>query len=212
MLKIDSFVFNDFEINTFILSNELKECIIIDPGCYYEREKDELITFILDHKLKPVLLINTHGHIDHVIGNQFIKDTYKIYSQAHKDDDMILDSVKEQALMFGFKLDAVPKTDQYIEEGEDIIFGNHKLSVFHVPGHSPGSIVLYNKEFKFLIAGDVLFRGSIGRTDLPGGNHQQLIRNIHEKLLVLDDDIEVYCGHGPTTTIGNEKNTNPFLI
>lgn len=212
MINIKSFTFSDFQINTYILYNEKNDCIIIDPGCYYEREKQQLKLFIENNKLQPILIFNTHCHVDHILGNTFVKNLYHIPIAAHHDDEPLIVRAKEQAIMFGFNLDSVPKIDNYLDEGQYIELGDEKLKLLHVPGHSPGSLVIYNEVNNFIIAGDVLFKGSIGRTDLPGGNHELLIKNLHEKLLVLNEDSKVYCGHGPETTIGAEKRTNPFLI
>ncbi|HBS86476.1 MAG: MBL fold hydrolase [Bacteroidetes bacterium GWF2_38_335] len=211
MVTVKKFIFNDFQENTYVLYDETGECVIIDCGCYYDDEQSKLKNFIADNKLKPVKILTTHGHIDHIPGNRFVKETYKIPIAMHQADQFLVDSVKAYGATFGFDVDEQPKADELINDGDTIRFGNSELIAFHVPGHSPGSIVFYNKQKQFIIAGDVLFYGSIGRTDLPGGSYETLISGIKSKLLVLPDEVLVYCGHGPETTIGAEKRGNPFL-
>jgi hydroxyacylglutathione hydrolase len=157
------------------------------------------------------MLVNTHGHIDHIAGNRFILSTYKIPLAIHGQDSFLLGRAQHFADLFAFDTEVSPGPDQILEEGDEVRFGNSVLSVFHIPGHSPGSIVLYSKESKLMISGDVLFNGSVGRSDLPGGNHKNLVKGITEKLMILPRDTVVYPGHGPATTIGLEYDTNPFL-
>jgi hydroxyacylglutathione hydrolase len=210
MLHVKSFVFNPFQENTYILYDETKECIIIDPGCYEADEKQELVDFIEHHRLKVVLLLNTHCHIDHVLGNSFVKDKYAVRFLIHANDEMVLKAVKAYAPNYGFQLYQEAMPDDFMKENDLISFGNQKLKVLFVPGHAPGHVAFYNEESKIVIGGDVLFLNSIGRTDLPGGNFNTLINSIHQKLFVLPDDVVVYPGHGPQTNIGFEKKTNPF--
>ena len=211
MITVKTFVFNPFEENTYLLYDNTNECIVIDPGCYSDEEKEELISFIGESKLTPVKLFNTHCHVDHVIGNSYLCELYKIKTGAHKLDNPLLNGAAEHGKVLGFEIEQPPPINVFLQDNEIIKFGNSRLKVIHVPGHSPGSIVFYGEEQKFVIAGDVLFNGSIGRTDLPGGDYEILIKNITNKLLVLGDDVVVYSGHGPVTTIGNEKRTNPYL-
>lgn len=211
MITINSLVFNPFQVNCYILSDESKDCIIIDAGCNDMKEENMLSDFLKKHSYKPVFHITTHCHIDHVLGSAFVKNTYNIPILANMEDAFLLNATKDSGILFGIDVKQPPSIDKYVKEGENIDFGNSSLTVFHVPGHSPGSIVLYSKDNNFLITGDVLFKGSIGRSDLPGGNMETLISGIKEKLLILPDDTLVYPGHGPLTTISEEKIHNPYL-
>jgi hydroxyacylglutathione hydrolase len=211
MISLKTFVFNDFNVNTFVLYDDTKECVIIDPGCNNEKQQKELTGFITSQALLPLMLINTHGHIDHIAGNRFVKSTYKIPLAVHEKDLYLLENAFQYAEFFAFDAEQPPAPDIFLKEGDTIRFGDAAISVLHVPGHSPGSIVLYSKASYLLIAGDVLFRGSIGRTDLPGGDYNILIKGITEKLMTLPRETTVHPGHGPATTIGLEYDTNPFL-
>ena len=211
MIKIKTFVFNPFQENTFLLYDDTKQCAIIDAGCYSEKEKNELVSFIEKNDLEPVKLLNTHCHIDHILGNCFVARQYNLKSEAHQKDNIILENVVQHGRVFGVEAEQPPDMQIFLEENDIVKFGGSQLLVLHVPGHSPGSIVFYNEEQKFAIVGDVLFNGSIGRTDLPGGDYDTLIKNIKDKLFVLEDDVVVYTGHGPETTIGYERKTNPFF-
>ncbi|MEL7001400.1 MAG: MBL fold metallo-hydrolase [Bacteroidota bacterium] len=210
MIQVKSFVFNPFMENTYVLYDETKEAIIIDPGCYENHEKNELTSFIKANSLKVVRLLNTHCHIDHVFGNQFVKDSYDVKLAIHKEDLATLKAVKAYAPSYGFSNYTEAEADDFLEEGDTILFGKSKLDIVFVPGHAPGHVAFFNKDEKICIGGDVLFNGSIGRTDLPGGDFDTLIKSIHEKMFPLGDDMVVYCGHGPETTIGHEKKSNPF--
>lgn len=212
MVKIKPFVFNSFQVNTFVLSDDTQDAIIIDPACSSELEKKELISFIEEQKLQVKYIANTHAHIDHILGVPDLKDYFKVPFYLHSDDQLLLNNAQNSALMFGFDFNASLSIDNKMDELSTLEFGNTKLTLLHVPGHSPGSIVFYSETDNFAIAGDVLFRGSIGRTDLPGGNHEQLINGIKTKLLTLPTETLVLSGHGPHTTIGDEHDTNPFLI
>ena len=210
MIAIEIFTFNALQENTYVLYDETKECIIIDAGCYDKDEQNELKAFISENNLKPVMLVNTHSHVDHVLGVKFLKDLYHLKFYIHKIDEETLRSVKLYSRLYGFPNYQEPEANGFIAEGEKIKFGNSELDIFFTPGHAPGHVVFVNKEQKICIAGDVLFKGSVGRSDLPGGNHETLIKSIHEKLFVLPDDTIVFPGHGPETTIGREKKTNPY--
>jgi glyoxylase-like metal-dependent hydrolase (beta-lactamase superfamily II) len=211
MIKIEKFVVNPLGENSFIVSDETGECIFIDPGFYFSEEHDEIKAYVTENTLKPVKITNTHCHFDHIMGVEFVRKEYTVPLCAHRDDAFWIGNAVEQAKRFGFNMNPVQPINEFLVENETIKFGNTELVVIHVPGHSPGHVVFYNKEAEVLIAGDVLFYGSIGRTDLPGGNYEQLITNIKTKLFVLPDSTKVYCGHGPETTIGFEKRSNPFL-
>lgn len=210
MLEIRSLVFNGFQENTYVLYDETKSCVIIDPGCYDPYEKEELTELIAHHELTVTAILNTHGHIDHVLGNSFVRDKYKVKLYISAVDEPVMRAVKAYAGNYGFPQYQEALPDAYLKEGDVFTFGNQKLKVLFVPGHSPGHLAFYNEENKIVIGGDVLFRNSIGRTDLPGGNFETLIQSIHQKLFTLPDDVTVYPGHGPETTIGYEKRTNPF--
>ena len=211
MFQVKSFTFNPVQENTYLLYNEHKECIIIDPGCYYDHEKEELKSFINLNKLQPKFLLNTHCHLDHVFGNKFIAEEYKITLNSHPLEKKLLEMAPASGLMFNLPFDNYEGEVTYLEEGDKIFLGDDELEVIHAPGHSPGSICFYCKKQHFIIGGDVLFYNSIGRTDLPGGNHEHLISSIKEKLFKLPGDTKVYSGHGSTTTIGAEIKENPYL-
>lgn len=210
MLQVEVFVFNPFQENTIVLYDETKECVILDPGCYEPEERMELTEFIRVNQLQVKMLLNTHCHIDHVLGNSFVKDTFKTKLFIHRNDEFVLKAVSAYASNYGFHQYDPATPDGYLEDGNDITFGDQKFNILFVPGHAPGHVAFYNEVAKVLIGGDVLFKSSIGRTDLPGGDFDTLIKSIHEKLFILPDDVTVYPGHGPTTTIGFEKKTNPF--
>jgi hydroxyacylglutathione hydrolase len=211
MMKIKQFTFNPFFENTYLLYDETNECVIIDPGCSQIEEYNELKKFIEKEGLTPVRLLNTHSHIDHIFGNRFVADTYKLELEAHEKESDHIKNADSYAGMFGMPSPNTPAISKYINEGDAIVFGNTNLEVLFTPGHSPGHVVFYNPQQKVIIGGDVLFRESIGRTDLPGGDYNTLIQSIKNKLFVLEDDITVYPGHGMPTTIGYEKRYNPFL-
>lgn len=211
MVQIQSFTFNAFQENTYVLYDDTKECVIIDPGCYEKEEKQELTDFIKIHNLKVTELLNTHCHVDHVLGNKFIKEYYGVKLTHHRLEEPILRAVKTYAPNYGFFMYEEAEGDRYVEEGDKIRFGNTTLDIIFVPGHAPGHIAFYNQKEKICLSGDVLFYDSIGRTDLPGGNFDTLIKSIREKLFLMDEDVVIYPGHGPTTMIGREKKHNPFV-
>ncbi|WP_372754541.1 MBL fold metallo-hydrolase [Labilibaculum sp.] len=212
MITIETLVFNHWQENTYILYDETGEAVLIDCGVFFKEEGKRLIDFLELKKIKLVKQLNTHLHIDHVLGNQFAKDQFNLLTQAHKDDEFLLAEAPNYGLRLGLEnVVEPPALGKLIKDGDVITFGNAELKVLHIPGHSPGHVVFYNEAQKFVIAGDVLFRESIGRTDLPYGNYEQLLEGIKNKLLVLDDDVDVYPGHGPATTIGHERSNNLFL-
>lgn len=211
-MTIKKFEFNNFPVNTYLLHDETGEAVLIDCGCMYPGEEAALDRYIRENNLKLTRLLCTHLHLDHVMGNSYVYQTYGLKPEAHRADVEGLPTIEQQALPFGIRLPrpSVPVTS-FLEEGDVIRFGNSTLSVIHVPGHSPGSVVFFNARNKAAISGDVLFYNSIGRTDLWGGNYEELIDGIKDKLFTLPDETVVYPGHGPETTIENEKMGNPFL-
>ena len=212
MITVKHFTFSPFFENTYVLFDETKNCAIIDPGCYEQYEKEELVNFIENEGLKPVKLLNTHCHIDHVFGNKFIADKYNLQLEIHELDVPTLKWAESAAQAYGLdKYEPSPEPSFFFREGDVIEFGNSKLEVLHTPGHALGHVVFVCQDQKFVINGDVLFQGSIGRTDFPGCSHSDLINSIKTKLFLLDDDFVVYTGHGQETTIGAEKKYNPFL-
>lgn len=211
MLQVHSFTFNPFQENTYIVYDHTKECIIIDPGCHNYNENTTLSAYISDLGLHPVRLINTHCHIDHVLGNDFIYRSYGLSPEIHSGEQPVLDAVDMVGKMYGIDVTPSPPVGRYIEDGELINFGHSQLTALLTPGHSPASLSFYSEKDGICIAGDVLFFGSIGRTDLPGGDYNTLIRSIEQKLMVLPDETIVFPGHGERTTIGYERKTNPFL-
>ena len=211
MLKIKSFVFSPIQENTYLLYNEFNQCAIIDPGCYFDAEKEELTQFIKDNSFTVIHLLNTHCHLDHVFGNKYVAETYSLTPQIHKNEEQVLAFAPTSGLMYDLPFDNYTGQLLFLKEGDVVTIGKDELVVIQAPGHSPGHICFYNKAQGFLIGGDVLFNRSIGRTDLPGGNYDELIKNIKEKLLVLPNKTIVYSGHGETTTIGEEKVENPYL-
>ncbi len=211
MLQIQSFTFSPIQENTYLLFNEFKQCVIIDPGCYFDAEKETLKEFIETNGLKPAMLLNTHCHLDHVFGNKFIAETYNLTLQLHEKEKSVLSFAPTSGLMYNMPFDNYAGEFIELKEGDIILLDKDELLVIEAPGHSPGSICFYCARQNFVIGGDVLFKRSIGRTDLPGGNHQTLLNNIRQKLFTLPDNTIVYSGHGPATTIGEEKQENPFL-
>jgi len=212
MLEIAIFTYNPFAENTYILYDETNEAVVIDPGCCDGYEQKTLKDFIEKKSLKVVKLLNTHCHLDHVFGNEFVKKTFGVQCYAHQAEEFNIDFLEISAQMFGIGYIEKTRIDAYLEEGDSVEFGNTALQVIFTPGHSPGHIVFYHEPSKICINGDVLFRGSIGRTDLPGGNYQTLIKSIREKMFSLPEDTIIYTGHGNPTTIDYEKKHNMFLI
>lgn len=210
MININYFTFNVIGENTYILHDETNEAIIIDPGNYDNDEHETILAYIREKGLKVVKIVNTHCHVDHVLGINFLKSALKVPLVIHRLEEQVLRAVINYAPAWGFNRFSETVADEFIEENEMVKFGNSSLKVIFVPGHSPGHIVLYSEKEKFCIGGDVLFYRSIGRTDLPGGNHDTLISGIQKKLFTLPDDVKVWPGHGGPTTIGEEKRLNPF--
>ncbi|MFM9945633.1 MAG: MBL fold metallo-hydrolase [Bacteroidia bacterium] len=210
-MQIQKFTFNYFSENTYVLYDETKECAIIDPGCCNREEENTFKNFIVSQGLKPLLFLNTHCHIDHILGNAFVADTYKLELQIHNEDLQVLSAGIGVALKYGIPYNPSPQPGVFLTEGQTVSFGTTILNIAFTPGHSPGSICFINTKSKSVIGGDVLFQGSIGRTDLPGGDFETLANSIRTKLYTLPDDYIVYPGHGDETTIGVEKIHNPFV-
>ena len=210
-LTVHTLTFNPFQENTYIISAPSGECIIIDPGCFDEYEREELVECIDKQKLKPVRLINTHCHIDHVLGNAYVAKTWNLGLEIHKGEIPVLASGVSVSNMYGVPYDPSPLPSSFLAEGDEVVLDGISMKVLFTPGHSPASICLYNQSDGWVIGGDVLFYESIGRTDLPGGDHQTLLHSIRSQLFVLPNETIVYPGHGPTTKIGYEKMFNPFM-
>jgi len=211
MCKIKKFVFNDFQTNCYILYDSSYEAVIIDGAANSHAGLKEIDDFLIENHLIPKYIINTHGHLDHVCGNYYLESHLRIPILSHKDDDFFLDNALQLAKQFGYAIEQPPKPDKYVKDHDIIRFGDTQLEVISIPGHTPGSIALYNAEDKFVITGDALFLESIGRTDLPLGNYDQLMNSILKRLFTLPDNTVVWPGHGPDTTIGDEKKYNPFF-
>lgn len=212
MLSIKKLTYSPFAENTYLLYNEEKQAWIIDPGCYEQTEKDDLRNQITSLGLKPVKLVNTHCHLDHIFGNAWVKREYGLSPVVPEKDLALMEQAEVHAQLYGITgFERSPEPSEYFIDGSSLFLGDDEIQIKEVAGHTPGHVVLYSPEQKFLIGGDVLFDGSIGRTDLPGGNHDQLLKNIRERLYVLEDEVVVYSGHGPETTIGKEKSSNPFV-
>ncbi|MCC6753951.1 MAG: MBL fold metallo-hydrolase [Saprospiraceae bacterium] len=210
-MQIATFCFNPFCENTYIVYNEGGEAWIIDPGCMTHTEEATIVDFLESKGLRPVRMLLTHAHIDHILGCAFFGEQYGMLAEMHVREEALMQAAVGIAGMYGIPYRAAPWSKDYLYEGQELFLGQQRWTALWCPGHSPGSLCFYQKEESILIAGDVLFEGSIGRTDLPGGDHEALIRSIREKLFVLDNSTKVLPGHGGSTTIGREKMTNPFL-
>ena len=211
MLEIKQFTFNPFQENTYIVFNEHKQCAIVDPGCSTENERKQLTAFIHKNDLVPILLLNTHCHIDHVLGNAYVAEKWNLILHIHPNEKFILDNAPMFGEMYGIAMEAYKGELVYLKENATIHIGSDVLDILFTPGHSPGSVSFYSSKDGFVLSGDALFSGSIGRTDLPGGNHDTLIEAIKTQLCSLPDATKVYSGHGGGTSIGYEKRNNPFV-
>lgn len=211
MLHIKSFTFNPFQENTYLIYDEDKYGVLIDPGCFESNEKQELLDFVAREKIQIKQLVNTHCHIDHVLGNAWAKKTFSIPLAIHTNEKSVLKAVEVYAPNYGFVGYKGAEPDSFLTEGTNLTVGKENLKILFVPGHSPGHVVFYHQGSGKAIAGDTLFRGSIGRTDLPGGNQDLLLKKIKEVLFSLPEDTIIYPGHGSETTIGFEKENNPFV-
>lgn len=208
-MTVQKFIFNDFQENTLVISDAKKNCIILDPGCYYPNEREELITYILQNSLNPVALLNTHCHIDHILGNAWVLEQFNIPFYMHQKDITTLNAVSSYAATYGFVgFQDSPQPTHLVEHGDILNFGDMSFEVLFTPGHAPGHVVYYSEEHKMVVNGDVLFKGSFGRFDLPNGDFELLKKSIKEVMFNLPKETVVYCGHGPETIIGVEKETN----
>jgi len=211
-ISIESFQFNAFQENTYLVWDNLKNCVVIDPGCYAREEEFELLNFIESNELNVVALLNTHAHIDHVLGNQFVFKKFNVDYYLHKEDLKVLQSVENYAHLYGFEgYQTSPLPTKDLVHNQKLTFGELEIKVLHTPGHAPGHVIFYFEKENFVINGDVLFRGSFGRVDLPMGDLETLKNSIYNIMFQLPDSTTVYCGHGPETTIGIEKKTNYIL-
>jgi len=211
MIQLKKMVFNSFQVNTYIIYDETGECIIVDPANYEPTEDQALSAFISEHNLVPVLNINTHCHIDHILGINHVKQAFKVPFHAHESEEKLISNAPLMGKVFGFNMEHPPVIDHFIGHGEVIVFGNTELRALHVPGHSAGSLAFFAPDGEFVITGDALFAGSIGRTDLPGGDYDTLIASISSNLFSLPPGTTVWPGHGEPSTIGNEIANNPFF-
>ena len=211
MLTVKFFEFSPVQENTYVLFNEHKQAVIIDPGCYSNAEKQTLQKLVTDNNLDVIQLINTHCHLDHVFGNKWVAETYNLELFVHAEEEKVLAFAPQSGVMYGLPFENYNGPLHFLDAGDEVKVGQDILKVILAPGHSPGSICFYCEAQGFIIGGDVLFRESIGRTDLPLGNHEQLLKSIRDQLFILPDDVVVYPGHGPSTTIGWEKKHNPYL-
>lgn len=210
-MNIKSFVFNPFYENTYVIYSQKGNCFVIDPGCYEDHEVEEVKEFIHMNDLNVKAILNTHCHIDHVLGNDTLKREYDISLKIPEHEKEVYDATPAYAPQWGITGYNHADVDEFLKEGQQLILDEIVLDIIEVPGHSPGHLMFYSENQKKIIGGDVLFKESIGRTDLPGGNHDDLLRNIQEKVYTLPEDVEVLPGHGPSTTIGHEKKYNPFI-
>ncbi len=210
MPRIQKFTFNPFQENTWVLDDG-REAIVVDPGCSDAAEEEELADWLTDNALTPVRVVLTHAHLDHVFGCAWMHERYGLLPEVHRADIPLLRAAPRQGQMYGVHCAPPPEPTHFLEEGDVITLGDEHLDVLFVPGHAPGHIALWCPAERYVISGDVLFHRSIGRTDLPGGDMDTLLASIREKLFPLGDDVVVHCGHGPDTTIGEEKRLNPFL-
>ena len=213
MLNIQKFVFNPYQENTYVISDETRECVIIDCGALFDNEQLALSEYIEENLLTPVQLLCTHGHFDHCVGIDMIYQQYGLKPLIHRKDANLLDQLPDQAMYFiGMEYDhEVPPIGKFIDENDVITFGNHQFSILHTPGHTPGSILFYCEEEHCIFSGDTLFQMSIGRTDFPSGSYQEMMNSLRNVIIPLPDETVVWSGHGPKTTIGKEKLYNPFL-
>ena len=211
MIKIKTFVVNEFQVNAYVLHDETNQAVIIDGAVKFDNEINDLFAYIDKNQLQVKYIISTHGHVDHVCGNIILKEKYDVPVLMNSEDDFLIESAVSHARVYGLDMEQPPKADNSIEDNSEIKFGNSNLKCLLVPGHTPGSIAFYSDKDTFVISGDALFSGSIGRTDLPKGDYATLINSINNKLMTLPENTKVYCGHGPETSIGYEKTSNPFL-
>ncbi len=212
MARYKKLIFNSFQVNTWLVYEDEGPCIVIDPACAEDLERRALLDLIATMRLKPEMILATHGHFDHLPGVHFIKDKFNLPFCGHRDDHNLLQFARQQGELYGFNFEVdPPEFDQFLNDEETINWGGGSFRVLHVPGHSRGSLAYYFSNSGLVFTGDVLFKNSIGRSDLPGGDYDTIIHSIKSKLLVMDDQTIVLPGHGPETTIGDERESNPFL-
>lgn len=210
-LYIKTLVYNAFQVNTYVIYDESGNTLVVDPACYTTKEQEHLADFISDNNLTIRFMVNTHCHVDHVLGNGFIYKTYGIKPMIHRSGLVFYENLVIQANTFGFEVDNVIYPDQYLEDGDEIILGDERLTVSYTPGHAEGSICLVYKKGKWIVTGDLLFYMSIGRTDLPTGSLETLLASVRNKVFIYSDDYIIYPGHGQSTSLGFERKHNPYL-
>lgn len=213
MISVNILTFNPLQENTYIVADkESKKCVIIDAGNYSASEDRALVNFIKEQELKPVMALNTHGHIDHILGVNFVKETFDVPFAVHSDDKFLVDSAAQHGKIYGLKMKETPTIDKDLKGLDEIKFGNITLQILHTPGHTPGHVCFFEPQNKVLFTGDTLFRESIGRTDLPGGDYSWIMESILKKIVPLGDDVAIFPGHGPRSSIGHEVLYNPFVV
>mgnify|MGYP000009580130 FL=1 len=210
-MKIARLTFNPFQENTYVLWDETGEAVVVDAGNYTPKETEALRGFIEEKGLRPVLAVNTHGHVDHMLGVERVKELYGVPFALHPDDGFLIESAAVHGAMYGFRVEAVPTVERSLADGDEVAFGNTRLRVIHTPGHTPGHVCLYLPQEKILLTGDTLFRESIGRTDLPGGDYGWIMKSIIYRILPLGEEVTIYPGHGGESTLGHEMLYNPFI-
>ena len=211
-MEIYKLVFSPIDVNTYVLADASGDCAVIDCGCYDRNEFRKLTSLIAGKKLKPVLLLNTHCHLDHLFGNRFFLEEYDLGTLCHKEDEYNRETAVDHAVFFGLSMEAPPAPSGFLTDGQKVKFGETELTVLHVPGHTKGSLAFYSPKDSVVFTGDALFEGSIGRTDLPGGNYETLIKSIRTKLFTLPPDTVVYPGHGNQTSVRAEMSSNPYFL
>ncbi|MDR2586275.1 MAG: MBL fold metallo-hydrolase [Prevotellaceae bacterium] len=212
MIQINIFYFNDLRVCCYLLWDETKEAIVVDPGCHTKSEQERFKKFVQQEKLDIKYVVNTHAHFDHAMGNAFVCTTWGVKSYLHPADLLILQNAQTYCQMFGIEIDQPPVDILSLSEKEELTFGRSSLTVIETPGHSPGGVCLYSPHDRFLITGDTLFAGNIGRTDLPGGDYDQLIESITQKIIPLASPLRILPGHGNETTLAEELCRNPYIL
>jgi len=210
-MEIKTFHFNPLMVNTYILSDETGEAVIVDPGNCQSYEDQQILDYVSAKNLTIKYIINTHPHLDHIAGNPWCKAKYHADVLMHDGGMKEYNRAFAYAAVFGFEVDKMPDPDRYLQEGDEITFGNQKLSVRYTPGHCTGSVSLYSAESKVVFTGDLIFEQSVGRSDLPTGNAEELLESIREKILTLPDEVTILSGHGDPTTVGRERRSNPYI-
>lgn len=210
-MNIAQLTFNPFQENTYVVWDETGQAVIIDAGNYTEKETAALLDFVEQKGLRPVLALNTHGHVDHILGVQRVKDAYSVPFALHPADKFLVESAPTHGSLYGFRVDTVPAVERELTDGEEVTFGNTRFKVILTPGHTPGHVAFYQPDEKILFTGDTLFKESIGRTDLPGGDYGWIMKSIIDRIMPLGEEVTIYPGHGPSSTLGHEMLYNPFI-